>query len=253
MKHLGRPLAALLLVVSNSAFADFESAADAYRNKNYPAAKQAFEALARDGDPRAQTVLAMMYKFGEATEVDVRSAFDWYQKAAEAGYAPAMYNVGVMYAEGSGVEQDEDAAVTWLKRAAESGYERANESLASLDAEIVENTPAVDPDTPWSQSWNFRLPNEVRYRQADNPPPIGRSFRVQLGAMQTQAAANRLWQLLASHHPDLFDGLNPLIHRSRERSVYRVQAGPFDNYQAARTFCDKLLDRGATTGCLPLQ
>jgi TPR repeat protein len=243
-----------LILFAATSMADFESAAEAYRNKNYHAAKESFEALAQDGDPRAQTVLAMMHKFGEATEVDPIKAFQWYLRAARAGYAPAQYNVGLMYAEGAGIEQDENAAVNWLKKAAEAGYERANELLVSLDAEVVENSPAIDPDIPWSQSWNFRLPNELRYQQAEGEPlPVGQSFRVQLGAMQTQVAANRLWQTLATRHPDLFSGLSPLIHRSMERAVYRIQTGPFENYRAARKFCDALLGRGAKTGCLPLQ
>ena len=51
---------------------------------------------------------------------------DWYLKAAEAGEATAMCNLGVYYAYGKGgLTKDETKAVEWYRKAAEAGNARA--------------------------------------------------------------------------------------------------------------------------------
>lgn len=39
----------------------------------------------------------------------------FYRKAAEAGYAPAQYDLGCAYGHGLGVERDFKQAAVWLK------------------------------------------------------------------------------------------------------------------------------------------
>lgn len=227
-----------------------------YRNKDYVAAYREFSALAEQGDPRAQTVIALMYKYGEAVPQDLAAAFSWYMKAAAAGYAPAQYNVGEMYADGIGVEPDREAAVRWLRQAAQAGFERANDKLAQLNAEPVLDGPEVDQFVPWSKTWNFRLPNDIRYEAPAVEELVrNHTYRVQLGAMATQAGANRLWEELTTRYPELFRDVNPIIRLAEdtERRIYRVQTGPFEDLQAARAFCDKIKQRRSNAGCLPLR
>lgn len=247
-------LVSSLLVTSQLAFADFESAASAYRNKDYPLAYSQFLALAQAGDPRAQTVIAMMHKYGEAVALDLEQAFSWYLKAAELGYAPAQFSVGEMYATGAGVTEDKAAAVQWFRKAAEAGHERANRQLARLNAETVRNAPKTDPSIPWSKAWDLRLPNHIRYDVTPAAIEPATSWRVQLGAMATQAAANRLWTLLEAENRDMFASVSPTIQLAEggERRVYRVQAGPFEDFAAAREFCREL-ERRVHTGCLPVR
>ncbi len=236
--------------------ADFNTAAEAYRNKDYAKAFEGFGKLAETGDPRAQTVIAMMYKYGESVEANPDTAFEWYLRAAAIGYAPAQFNVGVMYADGFGVATDRTAAIAWLRKAAEAGFERANYKLEAMDAEQVLARKPVDADIPWSQSWNFRLPNEVRYNApAGQLPGDPHVYRVQVGAMSTEAGALRLWRALAARHPGLFGDRQPLIRQSAHAGtpVYRVQVGSFDTYAAARDFCDRLQSNEASAGCMPLQ
>jgi hypothetical protein len=253
------PVTLALLLTTSLASADFESAAEAYRDKDYVSAYRQFLPLANAGDARAQTVLALMYKYGESVPEDPAKAFEWYMKAAESGYAPALFSVGEMYAEGLGVEQDEEAAIQWLTRAAEAGFQRANDLLSSLGASRVVDGKQVDESVPWSQRWNFRLPNQIRNQPVardDSAPVTDAStyFHVQLGAMGTRAGANRLWEWLTAQDPGLFEDIEPIIRLSEnsERRVYRVQAGPFDGFQAARSFCEKL-QRRIETDCLPLR
>ncbi|MCB1693308.1 MAG: SEL1-like repeat protein [Pseudomonadales bacterium] len=242
-----------LLFAGLPAFADFESAASAYRSKNYPAAYAEFMELAQSGDARAQSVIAMMYKYGEAVPLDLTESFKWYMKAAELGYAPAQYNVGEMYADGKGVEADRGLALQWLRKAAVAGFERANEKLADLNAEPVESETTVDPAVPWSKQWNFRLPNALRYGSSPAAASDASPWRAQVGAMASAEAANRLWRELVDDDPETLGAMSPTIRQvsAGTREIYRVQVGNFGSHEEASAFCDRLTRRVASAGCLP--
>lgn len=86
---------------------------------------------ARQGDPQAQRDLAYdLYCKGE-----MENAFHWYRKAAEAGDANAMCNLGTMYLTGRGTSINQENAVKWLKRAAELGHPAAQKILNSFHQE----------------------------------------------------------------------------------------------------------------------
>lgn len=250
------------IVISSQSWADFESAAEVYRQRDYTSAFRLFLPLAEKGDPRAQTVIAMMYKYGEATKQDVVESFKWYGKAAEQGYAPAQFQVGEMYNEGIGVAIDPGKALVWLSKAADSGFTKANDKLAELKTSLAvseKNEPKA-----WSQASHLRLPDDIRYGTAVAPAnatdknselKIREIFRVQLGAMKSLASANRLWNAIRDRNRNLFEGLEPIYNSTMPgmRVLYRLQTGSFDSLRTAKQFCDQLIDRGVTTGCLPIQ
>ena len=247
--------ASVLLLVSALACADFDSAAQAYRNKHYADAYRQFLVLARSGDARAQTVIAMMTKYGESVAQDPAKAFSWYMKAANQGYGPALYNVGVMYAEGNGVKQDRNAAIEWLHKAAKAGFKRADQKLEELGEPVVRHEAKADGSPRWRESWDFRLPNRIRddsVQQTRVAPDS--TYRVQLGTMATRAAANRLWDALTRQVPALFADVDPIINLADNSThrLYRVQTGPFDSLKSARNFC-RQLQRQVQTGCLPVR
>ncbi len=256
-KHFLVPLISTILI-SASGWADFESAAETYRMRNYAAAFQQFLPLAEQGDRRAQTIIAMMYKYGEAVEEDKAESFRWYSKAAEQGYAPAQFQLGEMYAEGIGVERNLEMAIAWLSNAADGGFAKAAARLSELDAGGHEVAAKKEP-VPWSQPWNLRLPDDVRFGDKAAAPPtepdeVTDIYRVQLGAMRSLASANRLWSIIRDPNRDLFNGLEPIFKSSLPgtKVLYRLQTGPFDSILTAKRFCDQLMDRGVTTGCLPI-
>ena len=58
---------------------------------------------------------------------------EWYRKAAEAGNARAMYNLGLCYYNGQGgLIKDTSKAVEWYRKAAEAGISEAAERLQKL-------------------------------------------------------------------------------------------------------------------------
>ena len=56
--------------------------------------------------------------------------FEWTQKAAEQGFAPAQYYLGIYYQHGTGIDKDEIEAFHWWRKAAEQGYAEAQYHLA---------------------------------------------------------------------------------------------------------------------------
>lgn len=53
---------------------------------------------------------------------DYTTAFKWWLKAADKGYAVAQYSVGMCYEYGYGVSKNDEEAVKWFRKAAEQGY-----------------------------------------------------------------------------------------------------------------------------------
>jgi len=265
MKNVSTRLKLLMFICSimsaSTSTANFEVASELYQQKNYVSAFEAFKVLSEQGDPRAQTVTALMYKFGEGVEQDYAAAYRWYRKAAEQGYPPAQFHTGVMLADGLGVEADREAAIKWLNVATENGFERAIDKLAELNASAAVLGKATEELLPWSKNWDLRLPNSHLQARSNRKPPASdridptQPYLVQVGAMSTQASANRLYELLTSNHSNLFKGLAPRItlNESTERRVYRVSTGPFADFKSADKFCSRLMTSTIQAGCLPVK
>lgn len=82
---------------------------------------------AETGDAGAQYELGMMYY-----EKDYAKAVEWWQKAAEQGYAAAQGALGTMYVNGLGVPKDIANAVELMKKAATQGDSDAQYNLANM-------------------------------------------------------------------------------------------------------------------------
>ena len=71
---------------------------------------------------------------------------------AEAGHAPAQYNMSLLYLMGRGVQPDEAAALRWLRAAAVQGLPEAQNRLGGFYAQGV----AVARNDEEAARW-FRL------------------------------------------------------------------------------------------------
>jgi TPR repeat protein len=73
---------------------------------------------------RAETAmsLAKIYLVGQGVPRDPRKARDYYEVAAESGYAPANSMLGAAYLAGFAGDKNPDKAVKYLKEAGEAGY-----------------------------------------------------------------------------------------------------------------------------------
>jgi TPR repeat protein len=87
--------------------------------------------------------LYAMYAQGLGTVADGTRAVVWCLKAADAGNARAMANLGGFYATGNGVPRDLDQSVLWYDRAAQLGHGKAAATLGIMYA----LGDQLDPDT----------------------------------------------------------------------------------------------------------
>ena len=82
-------LSASLFFASFSAFADYWSAAKAFRDKDYETAFSQFKELAELGHPDSQFALSTMYYNGYGVGKNLTLAYAWIRLAADAGHAKA--------------------------------------------------------------------------------------------------------------------------------------------------------------------
>jgi localization factor PodJL len=85
------------------------------------------------------------YTDGEAQ--DLSEAARWFERAAEAGLAPAQYRLAVMYERGQGAAMDASKARSWYAAAARRGNVKAMHNLAvslsSRDSDKVDYAVAA--------------------------------------------------------------------------------------------------------------
>ena len=240
----------LLITSEQTKAINFETASIAYQNKDYIAAYRDFSKLANSGNTKAQTVLGIMYTYGEGVQVDDKQAFYWYQKAANQEYPPAQFNVGIMLLEGIGASEDKHQARYWLEKASSSGFERAAAVLADLAKNTTQH--AGIKSTRWSQRWNLRLPNQIRDISAVSLDSQHKVFRVQLGAMRTVEGAQTLWNQIVNKDQKFFSGRQPIFREATSLGYrfIRLQVGPFDTKGSANQFCKEVLTNKISRGCL---
>jgi TPR repeat protein len=90
-----------------------------------------------------------MYNNGDGVPTDKSKAVQWFQKAADQGYANAQHNLGIMYYNGEGVLTDKSKAAQWYQKAADQGMADAQTKLG----EIYYNGEGVPMDKSKAAQW----------------------------------------------------------------------------------------------------
>ena len=83
-------------------------------------------------EPSAQSVLGDCYYEGYGVPQSYEKAAEYFQQAAEQGYAYAQYHLGICYENGYGVPQSYAKAAECYQQAAEQGDDGAIEALKRL-------------------------------------------------------------------------------------------------------------------------
>ena len=99
---------------------------------DYAKARPPLQKAADAGDAVAMNNLGYLYEKGLGVARDYGQARQWYQKAADAGNYHAMNNLGWLYQHGWGVTQDYAQARQWYQKAAEAGNATAMANLGVL-------------------------------------------------------------------------------------------------------------------------
>lgn len=133
-------LLAALLPINAQALSDREALElfDRARGGN----SAAFEELRRGaeaGDAPAQFQLGRAYSHGASVQRDDAAAARWVEKAAEQGHLEAQSNIGYLYSTGQGVPRDTAKTMSWWTRAADAGFVQAqfNLSIAYLQGKLT--------------------------------------------------------------------------------------------------------------------
>lgn len=95
-------------------------------DKARPACEQATAA-----DPQSRR---LMFNYGRALDAaeDYAQALVWYRKAADAGSAAGMANIGRLYEDGTGVKKDIGEAVGWYRKSAVAGNSVGMNDLGAM-------------------------------------------------------------------------------------------------------------------------
>ena len=98
-------------------------------------AARLFTKAAEAGHAPSMVDVGLMYANGVGVQTDFSKAAMWYNRAAELGNAPGMVNLGWLYEYGRGVELDVGKAAMWYKRAADLGNAYGMMDLALMYAQ----------------------------------------------------------------------------------------------------------------------
>jgi len=145
----------------------FDDGYAAYKNGEYHDAQVVLLPLAESGHGKAMNIIGRMYDDGRGYVKDTKTACDWYEKSANAGYASGQNNYAVCFKRGDGREFNLDKAILWWEKAAEQGDVDAQLTLAvnlrEIDREkaIYWGQKAVDAGSASARvaMWSAKLPH----------------------------------------------------------------------------------------------
>ncbi|NIJ42584.1 hypothetical protein FHS78_002886 [Parvibaculum indicum] len=129
--------------------ARFQRGVKAYDEGDYAAAFRDWLPLAQRDDLAAMRNVALLLRKGLGTERDPERALYFYERAAEAGFAPAQLNAAFMYLEGDGIPRDYKKASFWLHLSAVAGAPIAQYNLGVM----FEKGLGVSRDLPRAMGW----------------------------------------------------------------------------------------------------
>ncbi|MBR5414588.1 MAG: sel1 repeat family protein [Thermoguttaceae bacterium] len=152
---------------------------------------------AESGDAKAQYSLANAYQYGYGgVKKNMKTAAEWYRRAAEGGHMESQCNYGLCFANGAGVKKDFSQAVVWFRKAALQGDDLAQRYVGNS----YSNGDGVKVDKAEAAKW-WKM-------AADQDDPIAQCNLADLylageGVPQDKAEAVRLYRA-ASEGDDYF-------------------------------------------------
>ena len=112
--------------------------------------------MAEQGDAEAQWRLGTLYRNGDGIRQSDSDAVEWFRRAAEQRFVPAISALGSQYWAGRGVPQDYAKAYVWYDVALAEGDANAESQLQDLSAELTpeEVANAHQQAKAWVQAHN---------------------------------------------------------------------------------------------------
>lgn len=224
-------MATVLVLFGCQARADrYDDAMAAFTRADYPRTLELVRPLVEQGDPRAQSLLGVMYDHGSgvpkdpirATELyteaarqgfaeaqfylgqrskDPAEAAAWYLKAAQQGFMQAQNRLAAFYEFGSrGVPRNEVQAAYWWDQSAERGDREAQSRLGEMYAQ----GRGVQSDPVQALMWLDLAqggpgPNHVIYERPENPRTRRDALAAALTPEQVAEGDRRAYRWIAQH------------------------------------------------------
>jgi carboxyl-terminal processing protease len=205
----------------------------AYDQKDYARARDLFERAAAAGNAASMNNLGTLYSAGNGVTQDYAEARRWYEKSASMDLPIAMGNLGILYRDGKGVTQDYAEARRWFEKAAAAGDAGGMNNLGAL----YFNGQGVAQDYAEARRWYERsaaLGNGVAMRN------LGDLYRDGRSVAQDYAEARR-WFEKAAAAGDA-GGMNDLGR------LYVNGQGVAQDYAEARRWYEKAAAAGSAFG-----
>ena len=139
-------LLVILLLMAKPSLAiagPWEDGYAAYQRKDYTLAVEKWRLLAQTGKAEAQSLLGLMYFFGQGVKQDYPQAITWLRLAAAQGEAKAQFKLGAMHENGQGFTRDNMRAAIWYTLAAKQGHPQANDALQLVSAGLSPKESAL--------------------------------------------------------------------------------------------------------------
>lgn len=99
---------------------------------DYETAFDCWKRAADAGSAWAMRNLGYVYQHGDGVAQDNQEAFKWFKKAAERGNIESMFEVGICYYRGEVVPKDVVQSFSWCKKAADKGVVNAMNWVGSF-------------------------------------------------------------------------------------------------------------------------
>jgi chromosome segregation ATPase len=198
--------------------------------------------LAEKGDVEAEYYVARIYANGmDNVPMDYSKAADWYQRAAQKKFAPAMQELGYLYEQGLGVQQDPLAGLNLQREASGLGEdldyawkiaatrEQADRQIAALTEQLAGTNSVVRDLRTELQVRDARLLQgraqlaKDRQQLAQQRVELERALSVSGGSGTSAARIQELQQKLASDESALTDKQRQIDELSASVSTQQAQ------------------------------
>lgn len=136
LRAMATAIAVLTVSASGAHAGAWEDGYADYQRKDYAAAVAKWRGVAQSGNREAQSLLGIMYAFGQGVPQNYPQAITWLRMAAAQGEPKAQFKLGSMYANGQGFTRDHLRAAMWFAIAAEGGHPTAGKELAKSANEL---------------------------------------------------------------------------------------------------------------------
>ena len=179
---------------------------------DYDALRKAYDQLDL---PKAQLLLATMYRDGNSVDANIDKAVFWYLKAASLGMPEAQVAIGLLYHQGGGVKRNHTQAIYWFRKAADQQSPDGENNLGTM----YDLGQGVNQDHALAAYWYHRA---AKQNLPDAQFNLGALYEYGLGVAKDVKHAYILYAQSAFNFP--YENLRIRAKNARDRTARKIGA-----------------------------